>query len=258
MTPVAIFMIALGPVFGSFAQLVSDRMASGETFLRGRSHCDDCGRTLRVQDLVPVLSWCMLRGRTFCCAARLSVRHPVVELAFLLVPLQALALGMQGPLMIATCVLGWTLLALSLIDIATMRLPDGLTLSLAAAGIGLAIANLTGTWLSHLAAAAGGLGAVIAVNGLYQRLRGQTGIGMGDAKLLMAAGAWTGPQGLFSTLAIGCVVGMVWGLLSRRFGSSTNRAHATMLPAGAFPLGPALALGLWITWVAGPVLPVLL
>ncbi len=45
------------------------------------SHCPACGTPLGPVDLVPVLSWVVLRGRCRHCGARISARYPLIELA---------------------------------------------------------------------------------------------------------------------------------------------------------------------------------
>ncbi len=46
---------------------------------RGRSACVHCGHRLAPRDLVPVLSWLMLRGRCRYCTQAISVRYPASE-----------------------------------------------------------------------------------------------------------------------------------------------------------------------------------
>jgi leader peptidase (prepilin peptidase) / N-methyltransferase len=71
---------------------------------------------------------------------------------------------------------------------------------------------------------------------VYFRRKGTEGLGLGDAKLFGAAGAWLGWQALPTVLLIGSVGGLVFALIRGR----TDRV--------AF--GPWLALGLWVMWVA--------
>ena len=87
-----------GLAFGSFVNAVIDRVP-GRHSLRGRSQCDACGRRLRAPELVPLLSFALLRGRCRGCAAPIGLRTPVVEAlfaaffaaAFALLPLVAAA-----------------------------------------------------------------------------------------------------------------------------------------------------------------------
>ena len=70
--------------------------------------------------------------------------------------------------------------------------------------------------------------------------------GLGDVKLFAAAGAWVGWQGLPSVLLIGAATGLAAALL-------LARAKGPPGPREPVPFGPYLALGLWITWLYGPV-----
>lgn len=90
------------------------------------------------------------------------------------------------------------------IDLAHMLLPDALTLG------GAAMAIATSPWRSMgLEGAAIGAvtGAVVGFGPafLYRRLRGKSGLGLGDAKLLVLAGAWLGPVGALFVLFAGAL-----------------------------------------------------
>ncbi|MCG8441017.1 MAG: A24 family peptidase, partial [Caulobacterales bacterium] len=95
--------------------------------------------------------------------------------------------------------------------------------------------------------AALGYGVLAGLAALYRRVRGFDGLGLGDAKLLGAAGAWVGPLGLPSVLVWASAAGLLaaggLALAKRDVGWRT-----------ALPFGPALALGFWITWLHGPLL----
>lgn len=69
----------LGSVVGSFVNLLIDRTILGEDWVRGRSHCDHCRKTLAWYDMVPILSFLVYRGRSRCCHAPLSYRYLIIE-----------------------------------------------------------------------------------------------------------------------------------------------------------------------------------
>ena len=69
----------LGLAVGSFLNLCIDRLPHGGSIVGPPSHCDSCGRRLRPLDLVPVLSYLLLRGRCRYCGARIPVRVLIVE-----------------------------------------------------------------------------------------------------------------------------------------------------------------------------------
>lgn len=72
-----IFM--LGTAVGSFLNVLISRTATGEAWVKGRSRCDHCQRVLSWYELVPIVSYIVLRGRTKCCGKKLSYQHPLVE-----------------------------------------------------------------------------------------------------------------------------------------------------------------------------------
>jgi leader peptidase (prepilin peptidase) / N-methyltransferase len=140
--------------------------------------------------------------------------------------------------------LAWTLFTLAAIDAIVYRLPDALTFPLAALGLVLA-------WYPFHELAAHIEGAVIgfAVFALiawgYERFRGHEGLGLGDAKLAGAAGAWLGWEALPSVVLIACAAGFLWvgiKLMLRGKAALTER----------IPFGVALAAGIWIVWLYGP------
>src|SRR5262249_59538361 len=101
-----------------------------------------------------------------------------------------------GLLLAASCVLGWTLLVLAIVDGLALRLPDVLTLPLIAAGLAVSWFLPERDLLGHAIGAAVGLAAFWSIAMLYRAMRGQDGLGMGDMKLAAAAGAWLDWQAL--------------------------------------------------------------
>jgi prepilin signal peptidase PulO-like enzyme (type II secretory pathway) len=77
---IAVYAAAFGLAFGSFANAAIDRLPDHRS-LSGRSCCDGCGRALRPWELVPVLSYAVLRGRCATCHASIGLRSPLVEAA---------------------------------------------------------------------------------------------------------------------------------------------------------------------------------
>lgn len=69
----------VGIFIGSFLHVLVDRIPRGESFSRGRSHCDHCRHTLAWFDLIPVFSWLQLGGKCRYCKKQISAYHPLVE-----------------------------------------------------------------------------------------------------------------------------------------------------------------------------------
>ena len=222
------------------------RLPEGRPIALGRSVCDRCGRTLGVADLIPLASWLRTRGRCACGEARLGLFYPAIELAALAVAASAVPVFGGWPL-IASLALGWTLLTLAAIDLGHYWLPDRLTLPLIAAGLVVAWPIDPTRLGEHLIGAAAGFLAFAGIAWAYHRLRGRAGLGLGDAKLLAAAGAWLGWPALPGLVATAGVLALAVALV--RAGSGARLAAATRI---AF--GPYLALALWLFWLCGPLL----
>ncbi len=141
--------------------------------------------------------------------------------------------------------LGWILVCLGAVDLVAFRLPNALTLPLLVAGLAVSVALPGRPILGHLAGAALGYGVLAAMAFGYRRWRGMDGIGLGDAKLLGASGAWLGWQNLPSVLIIACMAAFGWVALRYLF-----RGRETLSAPIAF--GAPLCLATWVVWLHGP------
>lgn len=239
--------VAAAPFIGSFLAVVALRLAQGRTVVSGRSACDSCSAPLGPLELVPLASFAIQRGRCRHCGAKIDPLHPVMEASALALALWA-AFVTSGWILLASCALGWTLLTLAAIDWRTGFLPDVLTLPLAAAGLCVAVAIDRAALLDHVIGAAAGFAVFAALSQIYRRLRGRDGLGLGDAKLLAASGAWLSWSGLPTTVLYAAFIGLAL-VLARRAGGQALKATDRL----AF--GPALAAATWLVWLYGPLVP---
>jgi len=69
-----------GLLFGSFLNLVSDRIFTKEKILTGRSKCDSCKKPLRARHLIPLLSFIIQKGKCANCKNKLSWYYPTSEI----------------------------------------------------------------------------------------------------------------------------------------------------------------------------------
>lgn len=70
----------LGVIVGSFLNVIVLRFGTGRG-IGGRSECFSCGKTLRVHELIPVVSFLLQNGKCWKCHSRISWQYPIVELA---------------------------------------------------------------------------------------------------------------------------------------------------------------------------------
>jgi leader peptidase (prepilin peptidase)/N-methyltransferase len=245
--PSWLWPVLAAPFVGSFLGVLVARLPSGQPVVLGRSRCPRCGAALGVPDLLPLLSYAALRGRCRHCQQQIGIFHPAVELAALAIALCAAWADPDAARLWIDCGLGWTLLALGWIDQVSLLLPDMLTLPLILAG-------LVVTWLErpaavpdHALAAALGYLSFQALALGYRHLRGQDGLGGGDAKLIAAAGAWCGlsdlPPIIFSSAVLGLIIALAGAVRQRRLDVRLQ-----------IPFGPCIAAAFWLAWLL-PALP---
>lgn len=231
----------LGAIVGSFLAAILIRWPEGRSVMKGRSQCDSCGRTLSPRDLVPILSWILVRGRCRHCGAAIDRRHLAVEAGAALIGLTAI-FAHPIPAAIFTAIFGWWLFLLAALDLEYQWLPDRLTLPLIPAGLAIAWLGVGPALEERLIGAAAGFLALALIGFAYRRLRGREGLGGGDPKLLAAIGAWLGWQQLpFVMLGAG-LLGMAAILLRKTRGE-------TIEATDRLPLGTLLALAAWPIWL---------
>ena len=240
---VAGFLALLGAAMGSFAALAAERLLRGEPLALARSRCLSCNATLRARDLVPLISYPLLRGRCARCHARIPPLLWQAEITGLAMGAVA---GWAAPDPLRALLLAawmWSLLALALADLRRFRLPEPLMALTAALGLALALAGDGTGWpdpgtrlTTALAGAALGGGAFWLVRAAYLWRTGRDGMGLGDVLLIAALGLALGPLRLPLVVLLAAATALLLALLrARRKGRSLRRL-------GRLPFGAALAL----------------
>jgi leader peptidase (prepilin peptidase) / N-methyltransferase len=230
---------------GAATNAASTTPAEPYNLMLPRSHCPQCGHTIRWYENIPVLSYLALRGACSQCAAPIGLRYPGVELFSALLFAWCgwrWGLTVEGVMWSAFAA---TLLALACIDWDTTLLPDDLTLPLIWVGLCAAALGLTGTVLADaLWGAVAGYLSLWLLYWVFKLLTGKEGMGYGDFKLLAALGAWFGWQGLVPMILMASLTGAVVGL--------GIKALDQLREGQYIPFGPFLALAGLTAMVFGP------
>ncbi|MBV4365730.1 prepilin peptidase [Erwinia phyllosphaerae] len=169
------------------------------------------------------------------------------EQILIMLVLLAMALVVIGQMPVSlwllAILLSWTLLILALTDCKTLLLPDVLTLPLLWLGLlAVAAGALPGLKPEQaIYGAAGGYGALWLLSRGYWLLRNKEGLGLGDAKLLAALGAWTGPERLPWIVLVATLIA-----IAALFAAWLMNGHPLDTP---FPFGPALAFAGWAVFL---------
>ena len=245
-----IFVFVLGASIGSFLNVVIYRLPAGLSLLSPPSRCPRCFTRLKIYDNLPIVGWLRLRGRCRHCREPISRRYPLVELVSGLVYVAVfLRFGWSLDTPLYWGLVSW-LIALTLIDIDTLTLPNPLTISglmlgwlaqgllattanstVTSALVASMIASILGLWLFDVISL---LGAVV---------MGKTVMGGGDGKLAAMLGAWLGWQGLLLSVLLASCLGALTGIVGIWLGLMRRRQP--------MPFGPFLAFGAGISLFFG-------
>ena len=286
----ALFGALFGAIFGSFLNVVRVRMPEGESIVRPRSRCMRCGQSLRWWQNLPLVSWLLLRGRCHFCHAKISPAYPLVELAVTVLwaccAMAAMASGgtiaMQMAQAVAMAIFCWMMILLAALDWEHLWLPDRITWP--AIGLGLLwqwlraalapqapsllrrellrsvklpVSHETALLMAALAALVGA-GMVLGIRLAYWLVRRREGMGLGDAKLMAALGAWLGFTAMldaFLAAVLGAFLAALAWLVVVRWRKSRETWGSLPLPLGTFLALAAVAeifhpAWLWRDWMS--------
>lgn len=241
--PALIAIGAVGLLVGSFLNVVihrvpimierADRPGEGAPYNLAvpPSACPACGARVRPIHNVPVLSWLLLGGRCADCGAPISVRYPLIEIAGAAIALLAATRFGASPAFAAAAVFCWFGLAIGMIDINELIIPDLLVLPLLWCGL---LVNRFDVFAPVGDAVVGAVAGYATLGVLHwggPLLLKREVMGRGDLKLFAAIGAWLGWRALFSVLFLACLSGATIGIVRLAL-PGTNRADP--LPFGPF------------------------
>ena len=271
----------LGLAFGSFLNVCLSRWPEGESVVKPRSHCRNCGRTLEWWENVPLASWIALRGRCRTCKATISWRYPLVELSIAALwgvaacrsistitagEVSANGFWEEIVLVLSMMLFVWVVVALAFLDAEHFWLPDWLTLPAIALGIAFKVTvSAIGYYVPlcwhcdyvplgcldcvtplragviSLLSASAAAGLILLIRWTYWLVRRREGIGLGDAKLMAMLGAWMSLSGALLSFTIGVMLGAVFALVILAVPAARRESDTWLL--SKLPLGTFLCIG---------------
>ena len=199
----------LGTVFGSFANVLAYRLPLGKSIVSPTSCCPACDKRIKPHNLVPVVSFFVLRGKCRHCMAKISKKYPIVEL-FCGLLFAATAFLYPFPAAVAFVALAFALLVVSLVDMQVQEIPDSMLVLVVAAAIFWIIADPDSiTPLDALIGAMAGAIPLFLLDRITLVLLNKDGFGYGDVKLMGAVGLFLGWQGVLVTYFIAFITGAI-------------------------------------------------
>lgn len=229
----AIVLFVFGTIFGSFYNVVGDRVADGKSIIYPPSHCPKCKHRLTPLELVPIFSYLFQGGKCKNCKCKIPLFHPLYEIFVgLLFMFSYISFGFTGDFVIALTFV--SMLAIIIVsDYYYMIIPDeiliffGVTLALEI----LLINGIDAFGISLLSGIIS-FGVMFLIKLFGDFIFKTESMGGGDIKLLFFLGFVLGwPQALLS-IFLGSIIGLPISLIVLKI-KNTN----------IIPFGPFLALG---------------
>lgn len=231
-----ILVFILGLLFGSFANVCIWRIPRGISIVQPRSFCTGCMKTISFVYNIPLISYVFLKGRCAYCGTKISIRYPIVELlTATIITLLFFKFGLS-PASFIFSVFAVFLIIIAAIDIEHQIIAPELNYPLMAFGLATSFFNVFTNGIFHSLlglTVGGGVVMLIRIGGKF--LFKKEAMGLGDVKLMMAIGAFTGVGGIFWVLFTASISGSMVGITMRVLKKKDKFEY--------IPFGPYLAIG---------------
>src|ERR1700723_2727101 len=253
----AVFLFGL--LIGSFLNVCIVGIPAGKSIVLPASACPKCGAPIKPYDNIPVISYLILGGKCRGCRTNISPMYPLVELlngALYLVCYLAFGMTIET---VKWSIFSSLLLILVFTDLRERILPDVINYTGFAIALVLSLflppSDGSAQWIANhyfafpppmpiisladaIFGAAFGSGVLWIISEGYFRLRKREGMGLGDVKMMLMAGAFLGLKRTLLTIFTGSVLGSVLGIIGI---VARRKASDYELPFGTF-LGMAALL----------------
>ncbi len=252
----SLILFVFGLAFGSFFNVLIYRLPRDLSIVKPGSFCPSCEKPIKWYDNIPILSYCLLRGKCRNCGAKISLKYPLVELAggiiFAGTPILAKLTGFSrvpgeevtSP-HIAVAIIFLSILFLTLmIDLEWQIIPDQLNIALfilALISVFLLKPSFSPSYVSSL------IGMFVLAGFFFLLAVLIGGMGMGDVKMAVGLGFLFGWQMTLVIAFLSFLIGGIYAifLLLRLI---IVRKYK---PRIAIAFGPYLAIASAITLFAG-------
>lgn len=234
----AIFVFILGLLIGSFLNVCIYRIPKNKSIVFGRSHCTKCSIEIKNYDLVPVISFIVLGGKCRNCKSKISIKYPFVELLNATLYLFIFVFFKFSIEFFIYAALTSILIIISLIDYENKLIPNILLLLILIIGIFSFSFSYQLFWYERIIGFfAASLPLIIAA------IISKGGMGGGDIKLMAVCGLILGWKLILISLFVGCILGTIYGFISRFKNGSFLKAY--------IPFGPSLSAAMILSFFFG-------
>ena len=191
-----LFVIILGGLWGSFANVCIYRLPLDKGVVSGRSYCPKCKKQIAWKDNIPIISYYLLSGKCRKCKKKISPQYVLVE--FLSILFFTIIYSLYGITLttLLLIVLSLAFIIIFFIDLKHFIIPNEITFLMMALGFIKSFdPNLNSMFPNYIHSLIGGLfgyGIIWSIIYFYKQVRKKEGMGLGDAKLFAVIGFWFG------------------------------------------------------------------
>ncbi|KMT21329.1 prepilin peptidase [Clostridium cylindrosporum] len=226
-----VFVFIIGSILGSFFNLCIFRIPSEESIVFPPSNCPKCKSNIKKYDLIPIISYLILRGKCRNCSEKVSIQYPLIELLTgILFTIIYLYFGFSVELFLYL-VLVSVLIITSVIDINTGYIYERVSLVGIIAGVVFIVYKYisSGEMLTYIlgGVAAGGIIAIIILL--------TNGMGWGDAEVAFLCGLFLGLSSSILMIFLSIVLGGIGASILLVFGKKSRK--------DAIPFAPYISIG---------------
>ena len=229
-----IISFIMGIVLGSFFNVCIYRIPNKQSIVNPPSHCYNCNTRLKPLDLVPILSWTLLRGKCRYCGQKISPRYALVELLTGILFVLVYKVYGYNTITLYYLLLVSLLVIITFIDLDHYIIPDELIIF---GSIGALIFNILGQGISIKDSLLGGLicgGGMLVLIHLIELLIKKEAMGGGDIKLFGMVGLFLGVKLGLLTILLSVYIGATYGILTIIYSKIKKKEYNSMIPYGPF------------------------
>lgn len=191
-----LFIIILGGLWGSFANVCIVRLPKDKGVVAGRSSCPNCKKEILWYDNIPIISFFLLQGKCRKCKKKISFQYVVVELLSIISFLSIYYLYGLSLTTLLLIILSLAFIIIFFIDLKHFIIPDVITYPMMVLGFLKSFdPNLNEIFPNYIFSLIGGIfgyGIIWSIIYFYKQVKKKDGMGLGDAKLLAVIGFWFG------------------------------------------------------------------
>ena len=234
-----LFVIILGGLWGSFANVCIYRLPLDKGVVSGRSYCPKCKKQITWKDNIPIISYLLLSGKCRKCKKPISSQYALVE--FLSILFFTIIYFLYGITLttLLLMILSLSFIIIFFIDLKHFIIPNEITFSMMALGFLKSFdPNLNSLFPNYINSLIGGLlgyGIIWSIIYFYKQVRKKEGMGLGDAKLFGVIGFWFGWIAVPFVIFISSVIALLSVVPSLLKNSRTMSSQ--------IPFGPYIILG---------------